>query len=139
MRQIYLSFKRATQVLLNTECTRRLATPSHYLSKSGLSPQASPSLKIFSLLTKVKRKAMVATSCDRKDVHVPYQGGTRPLCSPYRNSVRTMSNAVLGQTHRSKHCPRNTRRYWQHPCRGMNLNLLKQKSTTATFSGLGWV
>jgi len=76
MRQIYLSFKCATQVLLNTECTRRLATPSHYLSKSGLSPQASPSLKIFSLLTKVKRKAMVATSCDRKDVHVPYQGGT---------------------------------------------------------------
>ena len=43
MRQIYLSFKRATQVLLNTECKRRLATPSHYLSKSGLSPQASPS------------------------------------------------------------------------------------------------
>jgi hypothetical protein len=48
MRQIYLSFARATQDLLNTECTRRLASPSHYLSKSGLSLNTSPCENIFS-------------------------------------------------------------------------------------------
>ena len=34
--------------------------------------------------------------------------GTPSLSSSHRNTVRTLSNAALGQTHRSKQCPLNT-------------------------------
>jgi hypothetical protein len=59
-------------------------------------------------------------------MHVPYQGGTNLQARRIATSVRTLSTAVLGQTHMSKQCPLNTHtrryEYRPHPSRGTNNN-----------------
>jgi hypothetical protein len=70
-------------------------------------------------------KAMIMTP--KNDANVPNQEGLHPLSSSHRNTVRTLSNAVPGQTHRSKQRPLNTiirrRLHRPHPSRGMTCNL----------------